>query len=161
MAALTNLPFPVEDLSWSKLEDVMARCGLAKQAAMTVLRLVLGEPSVARMNQKKQGLWKKTICKLNHTRWKTLAEAEDKTAIDAVEDVAPPKGKKAKAKAGAKSEAKPKGQPKAVAKSKAKAKGKAKSKPKAKGKAKSQAKARSVKKTIMKRPAAAKSFGFA
>ena len=59
MAALTNLPFPVEDLSWSKLEDVMAHCGLAKQAAMTVLRLVLGEPSVARMNQTKPRFMKK------------------------------------------------------------------------------------------------------
>ena len=59
MAALTNLPFPVEDLSWSKLEDVMAHCGLAKQAAMTVLRLVLGEPSVARMNKKNKVYEKK------------------------------------------------------------------------------------------------------
>ena len=51
MAGLTGLPFPVEDLAWSKLEEVMNHSGLDKQSAVTVLKLVLGDPSVARMNQ--------------------------------------------------------------------------------------------------------------
>ena len=41
----------MEDLAWSKLEEVMKHAGLDKQSAVSVFKLVPVDPSVARMNQ--------------------------------------------------------------------------------------------------------------
>ena len=48
--SMDSLPFPAEELAWSKLKEVMDHCSLDKQSACSVLQLVLGSPSVPRSN---------------------------------------------------------------------------------------------------------------
>ena len=49
MADLSALPFPASELAWGKLSDVMTHMDLDKKSACTVLQLVLGQPSVPRI----------------------------------------------------------------------------------------------------------------
>lgn len=47
---LASLPFPADQLSWDKLDDVMKHCKLSKAQACTVLQLVIGNPPVPRFD---------------------------------------------------------------------------------------------------------------